>query len=556
MAGGKGGGQTELSSYQIQSSVYNVPLTVGWGSYRASCTILDCVDFQGSPASEGGKGGGKGSSYNYTASIILSINDGPIDLVRTVWRDKDIFTNTAYTTAITNAVANGGATVQDLSQLGLSFALGARGQAPWGYMTSNYPTHALGYSEIAYAYASDYSLGTSGSVSNHSFELQRMRQVVGGVTLDDANPGVIIPDALTSPYYGVTGWPSASIASMTNYSNYCLAAQLLVSPYEDQQRTVADFMTELMQATNSDVVFSEGLLKVVPYGDLQITGNGVTWTPDIAPRYNLTDDDFIVSSKGTDAVKVQYKRPQDAYNDQTLTFKDRANFYNSNTVTFRDQANIAQYGRIRNTSASSIDMICDAGVASRVIQLITQRSAYVQATYEFTLPWYYGLLEPMVDCVTLTTTNLVGVLVRITSMTRDKDGLSYTVEAEDVIVGTATASGSGVQQIGGTLVNTGASPPSIATPILFNGPTSLTENGGNEVWAAVAGSGPDWGGCFVWTSVDGTNYSMALDDAGNPIKQIAASRYGVSTTAVTGAAPSPSSLDFSDPNNSGNLAAL
>jgi hypothetical protein len=43
--------------------------------------------------------------------------------------------------------------------------------------------------------------------------------------------------------------------------------------------------------TNAAPFDSEGKLKIVPYGDQTVLGNGVTYTPP-APIYDLTRDDF------------------------------------------------------------------------------------------------------------------------------------------------------------------------------------------------------------------------------------------------------------------------
>lgn len=46
----------------------------------------------------------------------------------------------------------------------------------------------------------------------------------------------------------------------------------------------------------------------------------------------------------------------------------------------------------------------------------------------------------------------------------------------------------------------------ILGPVLFNPPMALTP-GGVELWGAIAG-GPNWGGCNVWVSYDGSDYQQ------------------------------------------------
>jgi len=62
-----------------------------------------------------------------------------------------------------------------------------------------------------------------------------------------------------------------------------------------------------------------------------------------------------------------------------------------------------------------------------------------------------------------------------------------------------TTAGSGID----TLVDPGDSNP----PIIFEPPSALS--GGNlEAWL-IASGGPDWGGCQIWVSSDGSTYAMA-----------------------------------------------
>lgn len=524
MAGMKGSNayQTpKLDQIAVQTSSLGVSVGVVWGSNRASCNLIDSVNFQSHQQSQGGKGGGgKGSGqYTYTASILLSIVQGPIDGVRTIWRDQEVFRD---------------GTINALSQANLSIALGARGQSVWGYLSSGYPTHALGYSETAYAYAADYDLGSSGAPPNHTFEVQRRRAVIGGVTNDDANPAEIIPDSLTSTYYGLPLWDPSWLGSYTDYSNYCLSAGILLSPYENASRARADFITEMMEVTNSDCVFSDGQLKIVPFGDVAISGNGATWTPNLTPAYDLDDRDFLVAH-GADPVKISFTPAKDAFNDIKVEFLDRSISYNTNTAPARDQGNIDQFGRIRDTSPRAYHSICDAGVAGRVAQLILQRVCYVQAKYSFKLPETYCLLEPQADLLTLTTGDLDHVLVRITAITEAEDG-DLTIEAEGVVLGAGSVVGTPRQGAGGGGVNHAVQPGLVAAPALFNAPTALTD-GFNEVWVALAGVDPTvWGGCEVWVSVDGVNYELAHDSAGVPVRLIGPSRYGT-TTASIGAGP-------------------
>ena len=127
----------------------------------------------------GGGGSGKGStSYTYTAALAFGLAEGPITAINTVWQG-----GTPYSLANDNFVA----------------FLGGQGQAPWGYLTTNHPNKALGYSNLAYVAAGPFSLGSDSSLPSLTFE------VVGGI----AN-AVTESWTVASPYtYQATNWTLA-----------------------------------------------------------------------------------------------------------------------------------------------------------------------------------------------------------------------------------------------------------------------------------------------------------------------------------------------------------
>ena len=70
-----------------------IPLV--YGTTRAAPNLIDYDDFTATPASSGvkGKGGGGGKSgsqqYNYSASVILGVCQGPVAAFGTVWWNKN-----------------------------------------------------------------------------------------------------------------------------------------------------------------------------------------------------------------------------------------------------------------------------------------------------------------------------------------------------------------------------------------------------------------------------------------------------------------------------------
>lgn len=541
--GGKSTSTTapKINQLSVQSSSLGLPISLGWGRGRIKANIIWYNAFTAIPHTEkqsGGKGRGGGSkntTFTYTASIILGLCEGPVQGIRTVYRDKDVFTDGeivtdpfAFLTGISGFPGFPTVTTFEtaLQQAGLSVATGSASQSPWGYLTSLYPAQALAYSGIAYVYAQDYALTDSASLSNHSFEVDFAIQMAG---LADADPKDIVTDFLTNAAHGVPGWTSGLLGDLSDWSLYCRANNLLLSPTLEEQRTASDCITEWTEATNSAAFWSEGVLKIATFGDAPATGNGVTWSPSLAPEYDLTEDDFLINDGAP--VQLEIVDQSDAYNVVQIEFLDRTNQYNVGIALADDNANITEF-RERKKDPTSYHCICDADIARHAAQLLLQRTLYRRDRYTFRLPWNFVRLEPM-DYVTLTTTTdemqLYRQLVQIVDIEEDEEGM-LSFSAEGVNIGTASVALYNAHSGSAVTVNTSVVPGSIATPILINAPSSLTGLD-PEVWCAVSSPSAAWGGCEVWASADNVHFQKVGRIDGP-------ARVGVSTASLA---------DHSDP---------
>ena len=437
---------TKVAGLQVQTSSQGIVIPLGWGRNRVKANLVWFGNFQAvaSTTKTGGKGGGvKQTTYSYTGALIMAVGEGPITGIVTVYRDKDVLT---------------------LAQSGLSVALGTAGQAAWGWLSTYAPAQALGYDHTAYVYANNYPLDTSGSILNHSFEVDFSLAVGGGIV--DANPADIVTDVLTNASYGVPGWQSGLLGSITDIHLYCLASGLFLSPVIDAQRRASDFLTELLQACNCEAFWSEGKLKFASYGDTAVTGNSVTWTPNLTPVYALGPDSIIPKSDGADPIQVDILDQAAAYNIQSVEFSDRTQQYNTNIAMAQDPANIALLGPLKN-NVISLHEICDPKVAQAIVQLILQRNLYVRNTYTFDVPWNYALLEQM-DLVTVSDVGLglVNYLIRIKQIDDNNDDVR-TIIAEDMIVGTSHAPLYSKQDVNPYTGNSSVSPGSVERNLLL-----------------------------------------------------------------------------------------
>jgi hypothetical protein len=257
MTGIIGGGsnakqKTAIGSLQFQTSQKGGVIPLVYGTTRLSPNLIDYDDFTATPASSGvkGKGGGGGKSgsqqYNYSASVILGVCQGPVAAFGTVWWNK----NTGPLSGLP-----GVSTIN----------LGADGQAADPFWVTNHPAKALGYSGTANVTLDSYQLGMTAALPNFSLEIVGIESS-SGVNGFDANPAAIIGDFLTNPRYGA-GFPAANLDSLTAYSDYCAAAGLFLSPLLDTQQQAQQALGDITKITNSAIVWSGARLKIVPYGD-------------------------------------------------------------------------------------------------------------------------------------------------------------------------------------------------------------------------------------------------------------------------------------------------
>nr|DAI54284.1 MAG TPA: tail protein [Caudoviricetes sp.] len=481
--------EERILSLQVQQSSQGLTLPVIYGRTRVAGNLIWYGDFvtieNKTTTQQGGKGGGGVKqvdiAYTYEAAVMLALCEGEIQGVGRIWRDKEKF--------------------DSLAQLRLTLMRGGDEQPLWTHLAqAKHQNQALNYSGTAYLCSPNYELTKSAQIYQHNFEVIGKLGYSGNIP--DANPREIIRDLLINQRYGC-GFPVDSIGDTDRYSNYCRAVGIFLSPAYTEQGEAQRNISELLEQTNSAAVFSQGRLKIVPYGDGNYSGNGAVYVADNKAIYDLTDDDFIVSG-AEDPVNVERKTNADAFNQIQVEYLDRDNDYNVAIAEVKDQANIEQYG-LRPKEAVKMHGICNSKVAQKVAQQLLQRALYVRNEYEFKLGWKYCLLEPM-DIVTLTDAGLGlnKTPVRITEIEEDEEGV-LSIKAEDYPVGVYTTSEYPTQPSLGYSADYNVSPGNAHAPVIFEAPLQLT-GGEPQIWMATAG-GDMWGGAEVWVSTDGDSYT-------------------------------------------------
>jgi hypothetical protein len=466
--------EARIGGVPIQQSAEGTPVALLYGRNRLSVNLVWYGDFESvekRTSQGGGKGGGVDTvTYDYYASLISCVGQGPMSLV-SVWRGKS-----KYSAA------------DAASQLGIGFMSGQQGQVTWAHLTSSASAQAIGYSNTGYLYAQRYALDQGAQIPNHTVEVENTQ--FGS----QPSPMTIVIDLLLR-----SGVPVDALGSTSDALAYASGLGIYACPVYTSLSACADMVNDLATIGNVGLVSSEGLLKFIPYGASTVG----SYVPNATPAYNLTDDDFICDI-GADPIKVTRKSEADTYNHIKVQYADASREYNTAISEAKDDESIARSG-IRTKDSISLNGITDAQVARLVAQQILQREIALRNTYEFTLGARYARLEPM-DYVTLTDSylGLDKLVVRIIEI-EDQDDV-FSIKAEDAPLASFTPASYAFEKSAGFVGNYNAAPKNVVAPVFFQRP--IKYEGGNGIVVRIAVTGPDatWGGCNVWMSIDGSNY--------------------------------------------------
>lgn len=455
-----------------------------------------------------------------TATYTFNAADaGKVVTIAYAWQDPS---------AITSSKTNPSAV------LDLTFFPGNQSESPWGFLVSNFPTQALGYTLITKVASPSLYLGSSGELPGFTFEVLSRKIFGGGIV--DTNPYDSLSDMLIDPIFGLQ-WTPADLdlgnigGTWKNWSDYCVSNGLFISLLLSGQESASAIAARISQITNSELVCSGNVVKFVTYGDTTTIGNGAVFVPNTSPVVDFDDDDYLVDGEpggetSDDPLQAVIPTVLDAYNDVFLEYLNRANGYNAEILEEKDDASISQIG-VRTMPSISLHDITTQQTASLVASHILQRSVNVRTQYRFKVGMQYRYLEPM-DLVTVTdsTLGLNLVPVRILSIEED-DQWRLSITAEEFPWGTATPTLYPKQNNGGTGPNSAADPGNVNTPIIIEANNRVTGQQGYELWFALSGQKlANWGGCHIWMSVDGVNYARISDINGND-QVVGAARTGV-----------------------------
>ena len=498
-----GGGSKVKPQYTglaTQTSTTTAAVPIAFGQNRLAPNIIYQTDFKANKQKQKtGKGlGGKSVTYTYSGTFVLALGWGPSAGCLRVWKDQS--NQTSY------------------SALGFTFINGSIPQAPWGYLTSAHASEALGYPGLMLMCASNYDLGQSNSLPQHSFELKLPLWNTALPATGDADAAQCIDSFLNSSIYGAliggnvdtTSLMSSAAASTTGdaaFQTYCRAMGFGISPLLESQEQALAILDRWTYILNTDMVWTGYSLFFLPRGSETITNNGVTYLPDTAIAFALTDDDFIPG--GSDPVILRRKSPMDVFNSIKLEIRNRANQYNIEPIEWRDQGLVDVYGLHAQSSIKGNE-ICEQSQGVVAAALIGQRVAYVRNEFEFTIgPNYMRLLPGSIG--TITDARFGTQTVKIIEID-ETDRSDLKVIAEEYNGATGSNGAPSAQTVSNTPLNIAAPGGSINPPIIFEPPSSLAGPAA-QVWMAVSGgdgttANANWGGCFVYLSADNVTFQQ------------------------------------------------
>src|SRR5579872_192056 len=264
------------TALRVNTSLQGVPIALLLGgAQRLAGNLLDYFNFNyqnASSSGSGGKGGlgasvgkGQSGSYDYFASFIIGICEGPVDFINGMWTGG---TPTNIPPEGAQAILPSGNFFYEAENFTGSYT-----QSPWGFTEVVAPSHALAYRGIVTANFGNYPLGSSPSLPNLTFELYSLnRGAVPGQP--DGHASVAVTSLLTDPHFGL-GFPAFRLDAMAGWQNYCIALGLGVSPVIASSVSSASFINDLAAATNSAPCWQDGVLTAIPYGDAAVTAGAI-----------------------------------------------------------------------------------------------------------------------------------------------------------------------------------------------------------------------------------------------------------------------------------------
>lgn len=498
----------KIDTFQATKCDFGTPLPIAYGTCKLGPNVINWQDFEAQERKTVTKTGKKSKSttydYAYYVYTELALCEGPIEGIGKL----DVGSNNYNSLAELNADNN-------KEGSGLALCLGDNAE-PTDYMATKHPDIAVGYKDMAYLFGTVYLGLNSASMPSYSIEVHgKLRESGDGV---DANPADVIIDLLG--YVGLADYVDQE--SFNNFRKYCKQADLLISTHSEafsNQRKCADVISELLKLLNCYMFWSVDRFKIVVRDDRQ---RG-TWIPNRQVLYALTEDDFIKSAGA--CVTFSRKDSSERYNRFGVSFVNRNNAYEKETVFFEDVESIKKEG-IKAASTVEAAWFHSKERAVKIAEMLARTNKVENTKYTFKLDWSYNL-EPG-DLVSLTDSaiGLENQVAMVESVTEDARG-NLTITAIRRADGIYKAPAYNIHEHDYNSVSFNIDPYNTAPPLFIQPPEEMvTSSTGVELWVALHGEQPTWGGCGVLVSDQDGNYTQQGTHAQSSV-------FGYTITAMT-----------------------
>ena len=355
------------------------------------------------------------------------------------------------------------------------------------------------------------TFGSTTSVWGAALTPAIINSLAVAVKNNTANTGYLF-NATVAVYYTL---PAGSTIQESTAWSWFAANGFFISPNLDKQDSVSSVMGKWLEAGMCAGFMSEGLFKLVPYGDTTTAGYGCVWN---APSEFVValDDTCFIGKDGEELIKISRSPYADAYNYCQVKWSNRQNQYSPEVTPEWDQAAINRFTR-RIEAPQDYDFVCTLPAATFSASMRVKRSVSIRNTYEGTLPFIYSYLEPM-DIVEVTTGSewaqalisnanlgLVALPMRVIKTVDDPiEGIRVTLEDYPYGVGQPVLFNKGLNN--SSIVTDFFATPGSTEVVLFEATSRLTGYTGNQIWIGAAGASNQWGGCNIWVSADNENY--------------------------------------------------
>ena len=560
----------EFTGLQVMTAVQALPIPIIYGAPRISVNLIYMNGFNSQMVSTGGKkgGGGKGpKQVEYFATLILALGEGEIDDVFIIYQDQAVYTPATFPTNGT-FFFTGTSTQMPWDYVVSNWPDDARPYKDLAYY--GFPNAELDASATVpqinlvpkgkFAGTCPLNNSTitisSGQYDNSGNPLSYIGDIVIGDC--DADPATCIYDFLTNSTYGA-GFPAAlvdeDIFSSGNATDpdtgdsalqtYCQAVGFGWSVHISNAESANSILERWTKNLVVAPVWTGELLKFIPYYDSKCGLNpgydadnpdGIQlkyFTPNLTVITTVTLDHCIQSDQqDEDPITFERVDPQLVYNSVRVDFNDRMNFFNDNVAEAKDEAQIELYG-IRVDNIGLADEFSFGAYANNSAQIQLRRNISIRRHFTWRMNPFWAFLDPM-DLLEIPDPSNWGqtVIVRITKVTDDDNEIStYTAEewrqgsqapSRTIDVSGLPTEVTGVPPtVDTTPPNQGITNPNV-TCVTYNlvfEPTSdmLTGTGfaapqvivgATSVNAVTNRLDGNWGGCFIWISVDDVTYTQ------------------------------------------------